>query len=246
MYEYEFSAVYDRLQDADYDRFADFYKKVFDKFDKKPELVLDLGCGTGSVTLRLAKMGYDMIGIDLSCEMLDIARAKAENDGENILFLNQDMTDFELYGTVDAIISSLDSVNYITEDDGLLNMMKLCSNYLNPDGLFVFDINSEHKLRNILGNNTYVYDEDGIYYVWQNFYDEESRICDFELNFFVKDGLTYKRFDEYQSERAYSIDEIKICAEKSGLEILGIYDGLSFNKPAKESERLVFVLKKPF
>ena len=156
------------------------------------------------------------------------------------------MTDFELYGTVDAIVSSLDSVNYITEDGGVFDMMKLCCNYLNPGGLFVFDINTEYKLRNILGNNTYVYDEDGIYYVWQNFYDEESRICDFELNFFIKDSGTYKRFDEYQSERAYSVDEIKNYEEKSGLEILGIYDGLSFNKPTKESERLVFVLKKPF
>lgn len=248
MYEYEFSAVYDKLQDADYDLFADYYKRVFRKYGIKPELVLDLGCGTGSVTLRLAEMGFDMIGVDLSCEMLDIAREKAEKANKSILFLNQDMTSFELYGTVDAIVSSLDGVNYITEDSGVFETMKLCRNYLNPGGIFVFDINSEYKLSTVLGNNTYVYDNDDVYYVWQNFYDEKSRICDFELNFFVKNKSngSYKRFDEYQSERAYSIAEMTEYAEKAGLELLGIYDGLSFNEPNGNSERLVFVLRKPF
>lgn len=244
MYEYDFSAVYDKLQDADYDRFAEYYGQVFSKFGKNVSLVLDLGCGTGSVTVRLAKYGYDMIGIDLSCEMLDIAREKAEKEKKDILFLNQDMTDFELYGTVDAIVSSLDSVNYITEDGGVLQMFKLCKNYLNPDGILVFDINSEHKLKNILGNNTFVYDEDGVFYVWQNFYDENSRLCDFELNFFIEKDGEYKRFDEYQQERAYSVCEIKDYARSAGLEILGIYDGLTFSEPNEESERLVFVMKK--
>jgi len=244
MYEYGFSAVYDKLQDIDYDSFAEYYKKVFEKFKKSPELVLDLGCGTGSITVKMSQMGYDMTGIDLSCEMLNVAREKAEKPGQDILFLNQHMTEFELYGTVDAIISSLDSVNYITEDGGVEQMLKLCNNYLNPGGLLIFDINSEYKLKNILGNNTFVYDEDGAYCVWHNFYDENERICDFELTVFEKKDGVYRRFDEYQSERAYSVSEIKSFAEKSKLEILGIYNGLSFEKPTEDAERLVFVMQK--
>ena len=153
MYEFEFSNVYDKLQDADYDKFYSYYKSVFSKYNLDPKLVLDLGCGTGSIAVKMAKDGYDMIGLDLSFEMLDIARKKAEKENADILFLNQDMTDFELYGTVDAIISSMDSINYITEDGGLLKLFKLCNNYLNPDGIFIFDINSEYKLKEVLGNH---------------------------------------------------------------------------------------------
>ncbi len=244
MYEYDFSAVYDKLQDADYKSIAEYYKEAFRRFGKETELVLDLGCGTGSITLELADAGYDMIGVDLSWEMLDIARSKAEEKGKDILFLNQDMTDFELYGTVDAIVSTLDSVNYITEEGGVLQMMKLCKNYLNPGGIFIFDINSEYKLKEVLGCNTFVYDEEDVFYVWQNYYDEESEICDFELNFFVKDGENYKRFDEYQSEKVYKEKELREYAKSAGLEVLGVFDGYSFNEADENTERLVFVLKK--
>lgn len=245
MYEYGFSNAYDKLQDADYNAFFEYYKKVFEKYNLKPELVLDLGCGTGSITLNMAKAGYDMIGIDLSCEMLDIARQKAAAEGYDILFLNQDMTEFELYGTVDAIISSLDSINYITEDGGIEKLFKLCENYLNPGGIMIFDINSEYKLKEVLGNNTFVSEEDDIYYVWQNSFDEEENICSFILDFFVKnnDG-SYDRFSEYQEERAYSKEEIENAVNSSGLKILGCFSDFLFSVPDSKSERLFFVLKK--
>lgn len=245
MYEYGFSNAYDKLQDADYNAFFEYYKKVFEKFNIKPELVLDLGCGTGSITVKMAKAGFDMIGVDLSCEMLDIARQKAQDEGCDILFLNQDMTEFELYGTVDAIISSLDSINYIIEDGGLLKLFKLCNNYLNPGGIMIFDINSEYKLREVLGNNTFVSEENNIFYVWQNSFDEDTNICSFYLDFFVEnqDGL-YDRFSEYQEERAYSKEEIEENVKKSGLEILGCFGDFDFSAPEKESERLFFVIKK--
>lgn len=245
MYEYGFSNAYDKLQDADYNAFFEYYKKVFEKYNLKPDLVLDLGCGTGSITLKMAKAGYDMIGVDLSCEMLDIARQKAIAEGCDILFLNQDMTEFELYGTVDAIISSLDSINYITEDGGLEKLFKLCENYLNPGGIMIFDINSEYKLKEVLGNNTFVSEEDDIYYVWQNSFDEEEKICSFILDFFVEnnDG-SYNRFSEYQEERAYSKEEIENAVKLSGLEILGCFSDFSFLAPDSKAERLFFVLKK--
>lgn len=244
MYEYGFSEVYDKLQDADYDGFVKFYKKVFKKFGQSPKLVLDLACGTGNITVRLAKAGYDMTGVDLSVEMLNIAKEKAADLKKDILFLNQDMTEFELYGTVDAIVSSLDGINYLTEDGDLLKVFNLCRNYLNPGGIMIFDINSEYKLKEVLGNNTFVFEDDKVYYVWRNEYCEEEKICAFCLDFFVKEvGGTYTRFSEYQEERAYSEKEISAAAEAAGLEVLGCFSDFDFQKPKSDSERLFFVLK---
>lgn len=246
MYEYDFSKIYEKLQDADYDAFCNYYKEVFKKFGKTPELIADLGCGTGSITIKMAKDGFDMIGIDLSCEMLDIARKKALEENTDILFLNQDMTEFELYGTVDAIISSLDSINYITDDEGIKNLFKLSANYLNPGGIMIFDINSEYKLKNILGNNTFVYEEDNIFYVWQNHFDDKENICCFNLDFFIEenDGK-HNRFSEYQEERAYSQQEIIAYAKNSGLKLLGCFGGFDFSNPKDTTERLFFILEKP-
>ena len=238
--------VYDRLQDIDYEKFADYYEAVFGKFGIKPKLVLDLGCGTGNITLPMAKRGYDMIGVDLSQEMLGIATEKAKAKNKEILFLNQDMTEFELYGTVGAMVSALDSINYLTEDGQLESMLKLLHYYLDPGGIFIFDINTEYKFKNILDGQAFVYDEDDVYCVWNNDYDEEEKICYFDLNFFLKDeNGTYKRFDEYQEERAYSTDEIEKIIKNCNLELLGVYDNLSFNPPREDSERLFFVIKRP-
>lgn len=241
----DFARVYDKLQDADYEAFADYYERIFEKFGKKPELVLDLACGTGSVTLPLARRGYDMIGLDLSCEMLGIAREKAAESGMDILFLNQDMTEFELYGTVDAIVCALDGINYITETEDLERVFALAENYLNLGGLMIFDINSEYKLREVLGGNTFVNDEQGIYYVWQSEFDEESRICQFELNFFEEqpDGR-YLRFDEYQEERAYSVEEIQAAAERARLNVEGYYKPFGFSTADGSDERIFFVISK--
>ena len=138
----EFAKIYDRLQEIDYNAFVAYYKQVFDKFNIKPSLMLDLACGTGNVTVPLAECGYDMIGVDLSEEMLGIAADKAREKNLDILFLNQDMTEFELYGTVDAAVCALDGVNYLTEDGDLAALFSLIKNYLNPGGVFVFDIKS--------------------------------------------------------------------------------------------------------
>lgn len=244
MYEQGFSEVYDKLQDADYNGFVEFYKKVFEKFGLNPKLVLDLACGTGSITVKLSEAGYDMTGVDLSTEMLNIAREKAIEAGQDILFLNQDMTEFELFGTVDAIVSTLDGINYLTEDGDLEKVFNLCRNYLNPGGLMIFDINSEYKLKEVLGNNTFVFDEEGIFYVWQNEYSPEDRICSFCLDFFVENKQGgYERFSEYQEERAYSENEISSAAEAAGLEVLGCFSGFDFETANEKSERLFFVLK---
>jgi len=176
--------------------------------------------------------------------MLDIAREKMYDEELDILYLNQDMTEFELYGTVDAIICSLDGVNYLTEDGDLLKTLKLVKNYLNPGGIMVFDINSEYKLSKVLGNNTFVTEEKDIFYVWQNEYDEKSKICYFNLDFFEKQGDKYVRYTEEQAERAYSENEIRTAAEDAVLKVMGFYSEFSFDVPSDTTQRCFVVLKK--
>ncbi len=236
------SKVYDQMQEIDYKEFADYYQAVFKRFGVEPELVLDMGCGTGNITLELAERGYDMIGLDASPEMLEIAMEKAREQEKQILFLHQDMTEFELYGTVGAMVCALDGVNYLTEDGQLEQMLRLLHYYLDPGGIFIFDLNTEYQYKNVLDGRTFVYDTEDGYCAWSNEYDEEEKICYFDLNFFLKneDG-TYTRQDEYQEERAYSIEEVKKVIADCGLNCLGIFDNLSF-EPAKEDSERIFVV----
>lgn len=238
------ASVYDKFQEIDYERFIAFYEEIFKRYNIEPKLILDLGCGTGNITIPMAEKGYDMIGIDLSVEMLEIAAEKARKADKDILFLNQDMSDFELYGTVDAMVCALDGVNYLTEDGQLSDMLSKLHYYLNPGGILIFDINTEYKFRNILDGSTFVYDDKDAYCVWNSEYDEEG-MCYFDLNIFTQnpDG-TYTRRDEFQEERAYSVEEIKKTVEECNLEFLGVYDNLSFNPPTDQSERLFFVVRR--
>lgn len=239
----EFAFIYDRLtDDVEYEKRSDYVKKLIDKhFEKNAELLCDLGCGTGTMCNLMSDKGFDVIGIDSSESMLGVAAQKSV--GKNILYLNQDMCDFELYGTVDVFISMLDSVNYIIEADDLNRMLSLVNNYLNPDGVFIFDVNSAFKFESILGNNTYAYEADKIFYTWENYYEDE--ILDIYLNFFTEneDG-SYNRMTEHHMQRFYSIDMLKKLAEKNNLSVEGIYNDLSFTYPDDESERIFFVLKK--
>ena len=235
-----FAYFYDKLiNDVDYKLWVDYYYKIFQRYGISPKLGLDLGCGTGSLTTEFSHRGVEMTGIDLSEDMLMVAREKSE--GMDILYLNQDMTEFELYGTVDFIVSSLDCINYITDKRDLLKVMKLANNYLNPGGLFIFDINTRYKLENIIGNNTFILENENVFCSWQNEYDKKKKICDFYLTFFLKEGSNYSRFDEEHSERAYEIEEIKALIENSGMKLLKVYDHLSFENPKKNSERVFFV-----
>ena len=236
----DFAYVYDRLiNDVDYKEWADYYFKIFQRYGLNPKLGLDLGCGTGNLTLELANRGIEMTGVDLSEDMLMVAREKSE--GLDILYLNQDMTEFELYGTVDFIVSSLDCVNYITDKRDLLKVMKLVNNYLDPGGLFIFDINTRYKLESIIGDNTFILENDDCFCSWQNEYDKKRKLSDFYLTFFLKDGEGYTRFDEQHTQRAYEIEEIKALIESSGMRLLKVYHDRSFENPKKNSERVFFV-----
>ena len=238
------AAVYDRLNgDVDYEALADFAAATFARYGVSPELVLDLGCGTGGLTFPLARRGYDMIGVDGSADMLSKAyeRRVAEN-APGVLFLCQDMRAFELYGTVGAVVSSLDCMNYLTGKGDLEKCFSLVHNYLDPGGVFLFDVNTPYKFRHIYGNEAYVLEsEEGgrsAYCGWQNEYEEESRLCRFYLSVFTEeeDGR-YSRTDEEQLERCYTREELTAALTRAGFEEISFFGDLHFGAPEEPTER---------
>ncbi|ABN53076.1 MAG TPA: class I SAM-dependent methyltransferase [Hungateiclostridium thermocellum] len=229
------------MYDVNYKKWADYIEEIFKINGVKPSLIADLGCGTGSFCIEMDKRGYDMIGIDLSPDMLDCAKKKSE--GRDILYLNQDMSNFELYGTVDAIVCLMDSINYLLYVKDVKRLVKLVKNYLNPGGLFIFDINTPYKFRNILKDNVFYDISDEITYVWQNRFDSKKKICEFDITFFIKEGKYYKKYDEVHYERCYEIDELKKIIAWSGLTLVNLYHDMTFNKPLAKSERIFFVCK---
>lgn len=240
-----FAEVYDvMMQDVPYKEWAEYILKIMDKFNCKPDIILDLGCGTGTVTQILAEKGYDMIGIDLSSDMLIKAKEKARMAELDILFLCQDMTEFELFGTVGCIISVCDSLNYILEDDELLKVFQLANNYLEPDGLFIFDVNTEYKFSEIMSENTFAQAYDNCAYIWDNYYYEQEKINEYTLTLFVeKEDNNYVKATETHYERAYEINKIKMLLAKAGLELLAVYHDNTFDLPKKDSERVYFVAR---
>ncbi|MFP4698218.1 MAG: class I SAM-dependent DNA methyltransferase [Eubacteriales bacterium] len=242
---FNFAKVYDLfMEDVPYDKWVNYIIDIFNYYSVPPGLVLDLGCGTGNITQRLSQKGYDMIGVDNSEEMLMVAQEKAKGECLDILYLHQDMREFELYGTVKAIISTCDSINYIIEEDDLLNVFKLVNNYLDPGGLFVFDLNTKYKYKHVLGDRIFAENKEESSYIWQNCYYEKDGINEYNLTLFfeVSQGL-FNRFEETHYQRAYSFDDIKMLLEDAGLEFLSIYDALTFELPKEDSERVYIIAK---
>lgn len=240
---------YDKFNgDINYSDWADFIEKIIEREYKigKPELVLDLGCGTGSMTFELAKRGYDMTGVDYSSEMLDIARDRAEAEGKSsdILWLLQDMREFELYGTVDVAVCCLDGINHLVTKKDLDKTLKLVHNYLIPDGLFIFDINGKYKFENIYGDETYAMENENAVCVWQNYYNEKNGLCDFYITLFEEgsDGR-YNRYDETQREKMYTLKMIKNALSAASLEFIGAYSDYDFSEGSDESERIYIVAR---
>lgn len=246
------ASVYDSINaEVNYSDWADFIEKCFSKFlTQKPEIILDLACGTGRMTFELRKRGYDMIGADSSEEMLGQAYEKAFDRGiSDILFTKQDMRDFELYGTVGAVCCCLDSVNYLTNENDVEKCLSCIHNYLDPDGLFIFDVNTPYKFENVYGDNHYIFEIDdsfgsGAYCGWQNDYDSDTGICSFYLSVFTEneDGR-YSRSDEVQTERCYSRDFLTTKLEKCNFEVLGFYSGFDFSSPDEKCERWYIVAR---
>ena len=242
-----FAKVYDLFMDnIPYEEWTDYVKELLAEEGIQDGIVLDLGCGTGSVTELLAKAGFDMIGIDNAEEMLEIAMEKREESGLDILYLLQDMREFELYGTVKAVVSICDSMNYILEDEDLLDVFKLVHNYLDNEGVFIFDMNTMYKYENILADNTFAEDREESSFIWDNFYDEEEEINEYDLSLFIReeDGR-YRKYEETHLQRAHQQERVEELIKESGLELLHVYDAFTRELPAEDSERIYFVCRRP-
>ena len=243
------AAVYDILNSGvDYSAWVDYIERQFGAFAKaKPSSVLDLACGTGAMTVELARRGYDMTGVDLSSEMLAVAERKcsAERFAHKVLLVRQDMSELELYGTVDAAICCLDSLNYLTDTGALSRALSHVHNYLNPDGLFIFDMNAPAKFERVYGDNSYVLEDEGLLCAWQNDYNPKSRLCDFYLSIFREepDGR-WGRFDETQRERCYSLRTVKKLLSDSGFELLALQGGFDGEAVDADTERWFFTARK--
>lgn len=240
-----FAEVYDIfMDDVPYEEWAEYLCGMLKEYGIADGLVLDLGCGTGNLTMRLAERGYDMTGVDASPEMLQIAMDKKNETGYDILYLLQDMREFELYGTVRAVISACDSLNYITDAEEMEQVFCLVNNYLDPSGIFLFDFNTEYKYREVLGNQTIAENREEGSFIWDNYYDEEERMNEYELTLFIKeeDGR-YGKYQETHFQKAYTLEEIRRLIEKSGMEFLTAYDAYTKNPPHAESERISVVAR---
>ncbi len=241
------AGVYDALNTGcDYDELCTYLtKEIKENEMSKASLLLDLACGTGKLTLMLREQGFDMTGIDLSEDMLSVAREVCYEKGINdVLWLCQDMTDFELYGTVDACVCCLDSINYLTKISDVKKCFSLVYNYLIPDGVFVFDINTPHRFKNVYGNNAYVLENEGSLCAWQNEYDEKKKLCHFYLSIFTEceDGR-YERSDEIQREKCYTRKQIEKALIDTGFEILGVYGDLNHTPACEDDDKWYFTVR---
>ena len=237
----DFAQVYaEMMQDIPYGKWEKDLLRILNEFKIKDGLVLDLGCGTGEMTRRLKKHGYDMIGVDSSFDMLQIA---SEKEAEGILYLNQDMRSFELYGTVRAIISICDSVNYLTRDKDLVKMLKLVNNYLDPKGIFIFDLKTIHFFRDITKDTTIAENLEHCSYIWENYYDSDKRINESLLTLFTKNGENYQKSEEVHVQRGYTLTEVKKAIREAGMEFVRAYDEETHEKVTAATQRMVILAR---
>ncbi len=239
-----FSRYYDSLtENVEYERRADYYEKLISGCCPEKGILLDLGCGTGSMSIEMAKKGYEVIGIDSSVGMLTAAREKIYEAGADVLLLNQSMEELDLYGTVDHTISVLDSINHLPDKKAVLKAFEKVSLFTAPGGCFIFDVNTVYKHRHILADNAFIFENDSVFCTWQNSLNPDDSV-DIELNFFEEDDGAYYRESESFTEKAYPLEEITAMLDKAGFNVIDIYDDMTFDKVKENSERAVFVATK--
>ncbi len=254
----DFASVYDEFMDnTPYEEWGAFIVSKIEQYGiSKPQrdskdlleseknLIVDLGCGTGTLTQSLYEKGYDMIGIDNSEDMLRIAMEKRDEAGAEILYLLQDMRELELYSTIGTVISVCDSVNYILEEDELQNVFELVNNYLYPGGLFIFDFNTVYKYGEVIGDATIAENRDECSFIWENYYHEEEEINEYDLTIFVEEeeGL-FRRFQETHYQRGYTVETMQCLVEAAGMQIVEILDADTHEAVTEHSERVYIIAK---
>ncbi len=237
-----FAQVYDLFMDnVPYEEWCEYIKDILHQYGIEDGLLLDLGCGTGKMCRIMSQYGFDLIGVDNSIEMLDIAR---EQNDAGILYLNQDMREFELYGTVRAVYCACDSVNYILSEEELTLVFRLVNNYLDPRGLFVFDFNPEYKYKELLAENTFAENREDGSFIWENYYDEEEEINEYDLTLFIKDDHgKFERFGETHFQKSYTLDTMRRLIESAGMEYVAAYDAYTFDPVREDSERITIIAR---
>lgn len=254
-----FAGVYDKFMDnIPYEQWESYVTGLLKDYGVNDGLVLELGCGTGNLTRLLSRRGYDMIAIDNSEEMLMIARDKAMDETMDILYLLQDMRSFELYGTVRAVVSICDSMNYITRPEELCQVFRLVNNYLDPGGVFIFDMNTIHKYKDLIGNRTIAENREDCSFIWDNYYYEDEQINEYELSIFVRDaweddqkaeadnegeGEPFIRYRETHYQRGYSLEEVKALLLEAGMSFVAAYDAFTKAPVRDDSERMYIIAR---
>ena len=268
----DFATVYDTFMDeTPYDVWGDFVAGLIEKYGiSKPSvnregqqdthaeddleaalseernLVVELGCGTGSFTMEMAEKGYDILGIDLSPDMLNIARRKSADAGLDIMYLEQDMRELDLYCTAGTIVSVCDSVNYLLGDEDVIDTFRLVNNFLYPKGIFIFDFNTLHKYRDVIGDATIAENREDCSFIWDNYYHEEEHINEYDLTIFVKcsdNENLFNRFSETHYQRGYTLEEMKSFVKAAGLEFVDAVDADTHEDPNDESERIYIIAR---
>lgn len=254
----DFAEVYDRFMDnTPYEEWGKRLDSLIRRYgvsrpdreaakplDAERNLVVDLGCGTGTLTEIMYEKGYDLAGVDASESMLNIALEKKEKSGAEILYLQQDMRDLELYGTAGTIYSVCDSLNYILDEEELAEVFLLVNNYLFSGGIFIFDFNTEYKYREVIGENTIAESREDCSFIWDNFYDREEGINEYDLTVFVREeGEMFRRFTETHYQRGYTVEQMLALVERAGMTVLEVTDADTGRAVTEESQRVYVVAK---
>lgn len=241
----DFASVYDTFMDeTPYESWCRFLVETLGEFGVKDGLVLDLGCGTGTLTGLLSKAGYDMIGVDYSSQMLSVAMTKKEKSGLDILYLLQDMREFELYGTVRAVISVCDCLNYLLEEEELIQTFRLVNNYLDPKGIFIFDFNTVYKYKEVIGDTTIAENREDCSFIWDNFYHEKEEINEYDLTIFVRQQeALYRKFQENHYQRGYCLEQMKQFLQEAGMEFVKALDADTHGEVTNESQRIYCIAR---
>lgn len=238
-----FAGVYDKLmEDVPYDKWIENINSILSEEGLKPKTVLELACGTGTLCVKISEMGYNVTGIDISEEMLTIAKNKSLMKRQKIEFLNQDISDFQVTKKFDLIISLCDGINYIVDKMDIENLFERVYENLNDDGIFIFDISSYYKLKNVLGNNNISEADEDVAFIWENYFDDENNILEFDLSIFIESNGIYKRYNEEHVQKAYKVSDLEKIYNKNFF-AFKIFDE-EFEDINDETERIFFALKK--